>query len=67
MHTNCKHSLAWLQVGMVYDGINMWANVQASGQPWDMRWNLGARREWRPFFGDVLPLREVATLQVSTL
>lgn len=51
-------------VGMLYDGTNMWANVQSTGQPWEMRWELGRRGDWRPFFGDVLRPKEIGTLQV---
>lgn len=42
----------------------MWANIQDSGHPWDISWHLGEGAAWRPFFGPLLPLRELATIQV---
>ncbi len=51
-------------VGVVYDGDNMWANVQPTGHPWEMNWDLSDGSAWRPFFGAVLPWRELATVQV---
>ncbi|GBF93799.1 hypothetical protein Rsub_06131 [Raphidocelis subcapitata] len=52
------------EVGTVYDSANVWANVQPSGHPWDMRWNLADGAAWRPLFGAVLPPRELASMQV---
>ncbi len=54
-----------VQVGMVYDHTNIWANVQPSAQPWEMRWNMADEKAWQPFFGTFMPQRELATLQVS--
>jgi hypothetical protein len=51
-------------VGQVYDGGNVWANVQPSGRPWEMRWNLSAAKDSVPFFGPALPQREMASIQV---
>lgn len=53
-----------LQVGTVYSSDNVWANIQASGHPWDISWHLGDASTWKPFFGPVLPLRELASIQV---
>jgi hypothetical protein len=52
------------QVGTVYNNDNIWANVQDSGHPWDINWHLGDTTAWKPFFGPVLPLRELASIQV---
>lgn len=51
------------EVGMVYDGANAWANVQAVAAPWDMNWDLGNGSAWRPFFGPLLAPRAVMTVQ----
>ena len=53
-----------LQVGMVYDGQNMWANVQVEGHPWSMTWDFTNANQWRPFFGLAMMPRELASLQV---
>jgi hypothetical protein len=53
-----------VQVGIVYSAHNIWANVQETGHPWDMVWDLSEAVCWRPFFGPVLPHRELASLQV---
>jgi hypothetical protein len=53
-----------LQAGTLYSCDNMWANVQLSGHPWDISWALGDANCWRPFFGPVLPAREMACIQV---
>lgn len=52
-------------VGLVYSAHNIWANVQQAGGPWAMSWDLGNAAAWRPFFGPLLPPRELATLQVG--
>lgn len=62
--TSLSHAL---QVGTVYDHTNMWANIQSSSQPWEMKWNLNDQSAWLPFFGLFMPLRELATLQVTIL
>lgn len=54
-----------LQVGIVYSRDNIWANIQLSGHPWDISWNLGDSSCWRPFFGAVLQPREMASIQVT--
>ncbi|EFJ49224.1 hypothetical protein VOLCADRAFT_90164 [Volvox carteri f. nagariensis] len=55
------------EVGQLYDGTNIWANSQSTGRPWEMRWNLGAAKDWHPFFGVALPSREIASLQTTPL
>ncbi|GLC45458.1 hypothetical protein PLESTM_001738000 [Pleodorina starrii] len=55
------------EVGQLYDGTNIWANIQPTGRPWEMRWNLGAAKDWQPFFGSALPPREIASLQTTPL
>ncbi|GLI71606.1 hypothetical protein VaNZ11_016870 [Volvox africanus] len=55
------------EVGQLYDGANIWANTQPTGRPWEMRWNLGAVKDWHPFFGVALPPREIASLQTTPL
>ncbi|GFR45894.1 hypothetical protein Agub_g7350 [Astrephomene gubernaculifera] len=55
------------EVGELYDGSNIWANTQPSGRPWEMRWNLGAPRDWAPFFGAALSPREIASVQTTPL
>lgn len=35
----------------MFDQNNIWANVQMSGTPWDINWQLQDARYWRPFFG----------------
>lgn len=52
------------QVGTVYNSSNIWANIQDSGRPWDISWHLGDTAAWKPFFGPVLPPRELASIQV---
>ena len=52
-------------VGVVYDQSNVWANIQPSGHPWDISWDLRQAAGWRPFFGPVIPPRDLATLQVG--
>ena len=54
------------QVGTLYSPSNVWVNVQPSGAPWDIAWDLGQASEWRPFFGAVLPPRELAAMQVRS-
>jgi hypothetical protein len=53
-----------LQVGTLYSCDNVWANIQLSGHPWDISWALADANCWRPFFGPVLPAREMACIQV---
>lgn len=48
----------------MYNSDNIWANVQDSGHPWDINWHLGDATAWKPFFGPVLALRELASIQV---
>lgn len=48
----------------MYSPSNVWVNVQASGHPWDMCWDLGSASGWRPFFGGALAPRELASMQV---
>ncbi|KAG2484062.1 hypothetical protein HYH03_017082 [Edaphochlamys debaryana] len=55
------------EVGQVYENTNIWANVQATGRPWEMKWNLEAAKEWQPFFGAQLPPREIASIQTTPL
>jgi hypothetical protein len=55
------------QVGVVYSSGNVWANVQPAGAPWDLAWDLDQGACWRPFFGGVLPPRELASTQASRL
>ncbi|GIL90780.1 hypothetical protein Vretifemale_18510, partial [Volvox reticuliferus] len=55
------------EVGQLYDGTNIWANTQPTGRPWEMRWSLGAVKDWDPFFGAALPPREIASLQTTPL
>jgi hypothetical protein len=49
----------------VYNSANIWANIQASGHPWDISWHLGDASAWKPFFGPVLHTRELASIQVG--
>ena len=44
-------TLKHVQVGMVYDQSNIWANMQVDAQPWSMKWSLSNKRLWKPFFG----------------
>eukprot|EP00878_Enallax_costatus_P033652 GHUV01037194.1.p1 GENE.GHUV01037194.1~~GHUV01037194.1.p1 ORF type:complete len:205 (+),score=76.54 GHUV01037194.1:30-617(+) len=53
------------EVGVLYNRDNIWANIQLSGHPWDVSWNLADHGCWRPFFGAVLPPRELASIQVA--
>lgn len=41
----------FVQVGMLYDHSNIWANTQFEAQPWNMVWNLRNPALWKPFFG----------------
>jgi hypothetical protein len=50
----------------VYAVDNIWANIQDSGHPWDISWHLGDDAAWKPFFGPLLPLRELASIQVRS-
>lgn len=59
----CSLWLLLLQVGMVYDHANMWANIQVSAHPWEIHWQLNDHRFWRPFFGYQLQRRDIATVQ----
>ncbi|KAF6253870.1 hypothetical protein COO60DRAFT_1642856 [Scenedesmus sp. NREL 46B-D3] len=52
------------EAGTLYSCDNVWANTQLSGHPWDISWALGDANCWRPFFGAVLPAREMACIQV---
>jgi hypothetical protein len=54
-----------MQVGTVYSSDNLWANIQESGHPWDIGWQLGDSSAWKPFFGPVLQPRELASIQVG--
>jgi hypothetical protein len=54
------------EVGTIYSTANIWANVQATGHPWELDWGL-AGPGWRAFFGQALPLRELASVQVGRL
>jgi hypothetical protein len=54
------------QVGTVYSPANIWANLQGSGHPWEMCWEL-AGAGWQPFFGQALAPRELASMQVGSL
>ncbi|KAF6253850.1 hypothetical protein COO60DRAFT_1463007 [Scenedesmus sp. NREL 46B-D3] len=53
--------------GTLYSCDNVWANTQLSGHPWDISWALGDANCWRPFFGAVLPAREMACIQLLAL
>lgn len=53
-------------MGTLYSCDNVWANIQLSGHPWDISWALPDASCWRPFFGPVLPAREMACIQVRT-
>lgn len=66
LHLSCSLvRRSWCQVGTVYNSDNIWANVQDSGHPWDINWHLGDASAWKPFFGPILPLRELASIQVT--
>jgi hypothetical protein len=52
------------QVGTVYSATNIWVNIQEGGRPWDISWQLADPAAWRPFFGELLPHKELASLQV---
>ncbi|KAK9808578.1 hypothetical protein WJX72_000007 [[Myrmecia] bisecta] len=51
------------EVHMVFDGSNMWANIQMHAEPWQISWDLEDRNAWRPFFSPAFPPRELGTLQ----
>jgi hypothetical protein len=51
------------QVHMVFDGSNMWANVQREAAPWKLAWDLRDAASWRPFFGDACKHRRLGALQ----
>ena len=38
-------------VGCVFNDANVWANIQPSGRPEAMDWQLHEPSKWRPFFG----------------
>lgn len=42
-------------VGCVCDEKNVWANIQASSEPWKLRWNFAAAADWKPFMTGELP------------
>ena len=56
--------LCCLQVHMVYDGSNLWANSQHTCQAWRLSWHLADERLWTPFFGRSFPAVPLSTLQL---
>ena len=42
-----------LNVGMVFNDRNMWANIQEKGEPWNMSFDLDDQRHWKPLFENV--------------
>jgi hypothetical protein len=53
--------IAFSEVGMVVSHDNMYANVQLSGTPYRMVWDLSDRQHWCPlFFGSDATARESA-------
>ena len=61
----CQHpGFCCLQVHMVYNGSNLWANFQHTCQPWRMSWHLADDRLWTPFFGRSFPAMPLSTLQL---
>lgn len=56
---------ARVQVGMVYDHTNMWANIQVSSHPWEIVWALNDTRFWRPFFGTQVGFTSSCTLHTQ--
>lgn len=39
-----------LEVGMVFNDKNMWANIQEKSESWNVDFNLNDIRLWKPFF-----------------
>lgn len=45
-------------VGCVANESNVWANIQATPEPWKLKWNFQATSDWHPFWpenGDLPP------------
>ena len=38
-------------IGCVFNGSNVWANLQTTDRPSEMNWDLNDPRAWKPFFG----------------
>ncbi|GMH34202.1 hypothetical protein BSKO_02036 [Bryopsis sp. KO-2023] len=51
------------EVGVVFNGENLWANIQSSTEPWTINWDFSSSSNWLPFFGPNLSSRSLATLQ----
>ena len=44
-------SLPLHSVACVFNGDNVWANVQPTDKPASLEWSFGDSAQWRPFFG----------------
>ncbi len=52
-------------VGCLVSDKNIWANLQPTGAPWKVRFNLAAGADWMPFWSASFPLRELPSLQAD--
>ncbi|GBG82044.1 hypothetical protein CBR_g34323, partial [Chara braunii] len=59
------HTCGLRQVGVLFNDRNIWANIQARGEPWEISFDLSDQRCWKPFFQDKGSRRpELGTVQV---
>jgi len=51
------------EVGTIFDNANIWANIQNTGNPSQLKWDLTSASLWKPFFGPQCAFRSIRTLQ----
>uniref|UniRef100_A0A061S480 Coiled-coil and c2 domain-containing protein 2a-like n=1 Tax=Tetraselmis sp. GSL018 TaxID=582737 RepID=A0A061S480_9CHLO len=52
-----------IEVGVLFDDANIWANIQIDGHPKNVNWDLTQPGSWKPFFGPVIEPVNIRTLQ----
>lgn len=45
----------------MYNHSNVWANIQVSGAPWEVHWDLTDNRNWKPLFGVMVGVARTPT------
>lgn len=56
-----------LLVCFMIDHVNIWANIQETGEPFRMHFDLSRAAHWLPFFTNKFPLPPLPSVQVLLL
>lgn len=54
-------------VGCIANETNVWANIQETGEPWTIDWNMSNSGYWHPFFASDFPLTSFDSPQETVL